>query len=156
MAELTSVLGEEYKGKSLGKLNSYHHQVNADVYAIDEYTLLLAGFTYDGTEADTFFWAGSTARPGPQGFIIPNEYGKYVMWHNFFSIFLYSYSYFYVLYENCSPKLTYRSCSFDVFLVDRTDVLTTYVNKDIRLTLPDKKKLTDIKWVAVYDLTRQV
>ncbi|KAK7603035.1 hypothetical protein V9T40_003034 [Parthenolecanium corni] len=110
--KLTSVVGEEYKGKSLGKLNSYHHQVNADVYAIDEYTLFLAGFTYDGTEADTFFWAGSTARPGPQGFIIPNEYGK-------------------------------------------TDVLTTYVNKDIRLTLPDKKKLTDIKWVAVYDLTRQ-
>lgn len=66
---------EEYRGKPLGKINSYHHQVFADVYAVDEYTFLLAGFTYDGTGTDTFFWAGASSRPGPQGFIVPNEYG---------------------------------------------------------------------------------
>ncbi|XP_065225069.1 protein Skeletor, isoforms B/C [Planococcus citri] len=103
---------QQYRGNSLGKLNSYHHQVSADVFAIDEYTLLLAGFTYDGTGTDTFFWAGASTRPGPQGFIVPNEYGK-------------------------------------------TDVLNRYLNKDIRITLPDRKKITDIKWFAVYDLTRQ-
>lgn len=73
------MLSEQYKGKPLGKLNSYHHQVSADVFALDEYTLLLTGFTYDGTGTDTFFWAGASTRPGPQGFIVPNEHGKYAL-----------------------------------------------------------------------------
>lgn len=65
-----------YRGKYLGKLHSYHHQVSGDIYAVDEYTLLLNKFNYDGNGADTFFWAGSANRPGPQGFIVPDEYGK--------------------------------------------------------------------------------
>ncbi|XP_023248001.1 protein Skeletor, isoforms B/C isoform X1 [Copidosoma floridanum] len=67
---------EEYKGKYLGKLNVYHHQVAGDVYAVDRYALLLKSFSYDGYGADTFFWAGASNRPGPQGFIVPDEYGK--------------------------------------------------------------------------------
>lgn len=67
-----------YKGKYLGKINSYHHQVSGDVYAVDDYTLLLIGFNYDGNGADTFFWAGAANRPGPQGFIVPDEFSKYV------------------------------------------------------------------------------
>lgn len=43
-----------------------------------------------------------------------------------------------------------------VFVSFRTNILTRYFNKDIKITLPDKKKLTDIKWFAVYDITRQV
>lgn len=66
----------EYKGKYLGKLNPYHHQVSGDVWAVDQYTLLLTSFNYDGNGADTFFWAGASNRPGPQGFIIPDEWGK--------------------------------------------------------------------------------
>lgn len=103
---------EEYKGKHIGKLNSYHHQTSGDVYAVDQYTLLITGFSYDGNGADTFFWAGATNRPGPQGFIVPDEHG-------------------------------------------RTNVLGRYFNKDFTLTLPEKKKLTDIKWFAVYDLSSQ-
>lgn len=76
-ADYSHVFGEQYRGKPLGKLNSYHHQVSADVFAVDEYTLLLTEFTYDGTGTDTFFWAGASTRPGPQGFIVTNEYGKY-------------------------------------------------------------------------------
>lgn len=38
----------------------------------------------------------------------------------------------------------------------RTNILETYRNKDITLTLPDDKNLADIKWLAVYDLTVQV
>ncbi|XP_017889760.1 protein Skeletor, isoforms B/C isoform X1 [Ceratina calcarata] len=104
--------GEEYKGKYLGKLNAYHHQVAGDVYVVDEYTLLLTSFSYDGNGADTFFWAGASNRPGPQGFIVPDEWGK-------------------------------------------TNVLDRYFNKDFTLTLPDNKKITDIKWFAVYDLGSQ-
>ncbi|XP_043510950.1 protein Skeletor, isoforms B/C [Frieseomelitta varia] len=103
---------EEYRGKYLGKLNAYHHQVAGDVYVVDEYTLLLTSFSYDGNGADTFFWAGASNRPGPQGFIVPDEWGK-------------------------------------------TNVLDRYLNKDFTLTLPDNKRITDIKWFAVYDLGSQ-
>ncbi|XP_013141812.1 PREDICTED: protein Skeletor, isoforms B/C-like [Papilio polytes] len=67
-----------YRGKFIGKLNSYHHQVSGDVYAVDDLTVLLVNFNYDGTGEDTFFWAGDSGRPGPQGFIIPDEHGKSV------------------------------------------------------------------------------
>ncbi|XP_018392527.1 PREDICTED: uncharacterized protein LOC108771679 [Cyphomyrmex costatus] len=100
------------QGKYLGKLNSYHHQVSGDVYAVDQYTLLLTSFNYDGNGADTFFWAGASNRPGPQGFIVPDEWGK-------------------------------------------TNILDRYFNKDFTLILPDNKKITDIKWFAVYDLVSQ-
>ncbi|KAK6622474.1 hypothetical protein RUM44_002285 [Polyplax serrata] len=112
---ISDVQGEEegpYRGKYLGKLNSYHHQVSGDVYAVDDYTLLLIQFSYDGNGADTFFWAGASNRPGPQGFIVPDEHGK-------------------------------------------TNVLERYFNKDLTITLPDKKKITEIKWFAVYDLSSQ-
>ncbi|KAL1497150.1 hypothetical protein ABEB36_008156 [Hypothenemus hampei] len=101
-----------YKGKFIGKLNSYHHQVSGDVYAVDKFTLLLTSFNYDGNGADTFFWAGAANRPGPQGFIVPDEHGK-------------------------------------------TNVLERYFNKDFTLILPERKKITDIKWFAIYDIWTQ-
>ncbi|XP_029163998.1 uncharacterized protein LOC114935347 isoform X2 [Nylanderia fulva] len=100
------------QGKYLGKLNPYHHQVSGDVWAVDQYTLLLTSFNYDGNGADTFFWAGASNRPGPQGFIVPDEWGK-------------------------------------------TNVLDRYFNRDFTLNLPENKKITDIKWFAVYDLQSQ-
>nr|XP_023011646.1 protein Skeletor, isoforms B/C [Leptinotarsa decemlineata] len=101
-----------YRGKFLGKLNSYHHQVSGDIYAVNDWTLLLNSFSYDGNGADTFFWAGAANRPGPQGFIVPDSNGK-------------------------------------------TNVLERYFNKDFTLVLPDKKKITDIKWFAIYDIWSQ-
>ncbi|CAL4081060.1 unnamed protein product, partial [Meganyctiphanes norvegica] len=76
-----SVLGlcygeDVYVGKSMGELNSYHHQVGGEVYAVDSHKFLIKNFMYDGYGRDTFFWAGSTPRPGPQGFIVPNERGR--------------------------------------------------------------------------------
>uniref|UniRef100_A0A182FAN7 DOMON domain-containing protein n=1 Tax=Anopheles albimanus TaxID=7167 RepID=A0A182FAN7_ANOAL len=101
-----------YRGKYIGKFNSYHHQASGDVYAVDEYTFLLTGFNYDGNGVDTFFWSGASNRPGPQGFIVPDEYGK-------------------------------------------TNILERYFNKDFTLRLPDNKKITEVKWLAVYDLNSQ-
>lgn len=69
---------EVYRGRRINDLNTYHHQVSGVIYAVDEYTLLLRSFSYDGNGADTFFWAGATNRPGPQGFIVPDEWGKSV------------------------------------------------------------------------------
>ena len=41
------------------------------MYAVDESTLFVKGFAYDGTAPDAFFWVGNTARPNPEGYIIP-------------------------------------------------------------------------------------
>ena len=67
---------EEYKGRLIGTFNSYHHQVNGEVYAVDDFTMLVKNFVYDGNGKDTFFWAGGSNRPGTQGFIVPNEDGR--------------------------------------------------------------------------------
>ncbi|XP_047035806.1 protein Skeletor, isoforms B/C [Helicoverpa zea] len=101
-----------YRGKFIGKLNSYHHQVSGDVYAVDDFTILLVNFNYDGTGDDTFFWAGDAGRPGPQGFIVPNEYG-------------------------------------------RTNILERYFNAEVRLAVPEGKRISRIKWLAVYDIGSQ-
>lgn len=42
---------------------------------------------------------------------------------------------------------------FSVFR--RTNVLDRYFNKDFTLRLPDNKKITEIKWFAVFDLSTQ-
>ncbi|CAH2058938.1 unnamed protein product, partial [Iphiclides podalirius] len=101
-----------YRGNFIGKLNSYHHQVSGDVYAVDDWTVLLVNFNYDGTGEDTFFWAGDSGRPGPQGFIVPDEYGK-------------------------------------------TNILERYNNAEVRLRLPEGKRLSRLKWLAVYDVSTQ-
>jgi len=35
-------------------------------------------------------------------------------------------------------------------------VLKRYLGKELELTLPDNKKLTDINWLAIYDLSKNV
>jgi len=101
-----------YRGQLIGSLNSYHHQVSGDVYAVDADTLLLQNFVYDGNGKDTFFWAGSSNRPGSKGFIVPDKTG-------------------------------------------RTNVLDRYLNEEFTIKLPSQKKITDLKWFSVYDLTTQ-
>lgn len=71
-----------YRGKCIGKLNSYHHQVSGAIYAVNDWTILITSFIYDGTGQDTFFWAGASNRPGPQGFIVPDTHGKCVLLNN--------------------------------------------------------------------------
>ena len=46
-----------------GKLSSLHHGVRGDVYAVDERTLVLKNFAYDGTGPDAFIWVGRTGTP---------------------------------------------------------------------------------------------
>jgi hypothetical protein len=43
---------------------------------VNEFTFLIVNFNYDGNGFDTYFWSGASNRPGPQGFIVPDEYGK--------------------------------------------------------------------------------
>jgi len=102
----------EYKGKHIGQLNSYHHQVSGDVYAVDANTILIRKFVYDGDGKDTFFWAGTSNRPGAEGFIVPDQNQK-------------------------------------------TNVLDKYYNEDFTITLPSKRKITDIKWFSIFDINTQ-
>ncbi|KAF2352519.1 DM13 domain [Trinorchestia longiramus] len=51
-------------------------QVGGEVYAVNRHSFHIRKFMYDGNGKDTFFWAGSRPRPGPQGFIVPNENGR--------------------------------------------------------------------------------
>lgn len=51
------------------------------VYVIDESTIFIKGFSYDGTAPDVFFWVGNTTAPSPMGEIVPypEDYtGRYV------------------------------------------------------------------------------
>lgn len=202
---------------------------------------------YDGNGHDTFFWAGSRPRPGPQGFIVPNELGRWdsrpfgappPKWGGEASSFgrrrncccwrssLHSQSNAPVplfpskkrsvqcqtqtllrratIRSNWVPALRlYRvqnggfgnpAESMSMFLIDwfikrtfwprflssneqtslyycgaanhmrhfisffraRTNVLDRYLNKDLTIRLPGGKRISDIKWLAIYDLTRLV
>lgn len=37
----------------------------------------------------------------------------------------------------------------------RTNILERYFNKDFTIQLPDKKSITEVKWLAIYDLGSQ-
>ena len=39
--------------------------------------------------------------------------------------------------------------------MSRTNILERYFNKDFTLKLPDNKKITEVKWLAIYDLGSQ-
>ena len=61
--------------KFIGKFTNYHHGIAGDVYAVDEQTLRIAGFEYDGAGPDAFFWAGTQGdAPGNVGIILPHPF----------------------------------------------------------------------------------
>jgi len=41
------------------------------VYAVDDATIFIKGFCYDGTGPDAYFWVGNTSQPNPDGYIVP-------------------------------------------------------------------------------------
>ena len=83
---------EPYYGRFIGKFTNFAHGIKVSrkpaficqtnsfirfifkkgsIYAVDESTLFIKSFAYDGTGPDAFFWVGKTPRPSPEGFIIP-------------------------------------------------------------------------------------
>jgi len=64
-------------GTFLGRMVTLDHDVTGDVYAVDNITIHIRGFSYDGEAPDAYFFAGNrTPKPTNRGFIIPNEKGK--------------------------------------------------------------------------------
>jgi hypothetical protein len=104
-------------GTKVGTLRSMHHGVRGVVYAIDDHTILVKDFEYDGAGPDAFFWVGTEGEPGPVGTILPYPFeGKY-----------YEYE------DKSAPILTGR-----------------FNKVDVKLTLPSKTKVTDLKWFSVW------
>ncbi|XP_045102559.1 protein Skeletor, isoforms B/C-like [Portunus trituberculatus] len=63
-----------YKGVHVGKLSTLEHKVSGDVYCVDNTTIYIEDFTYDGEAPDAFFFAGNKENtPSNRGFIIPDE-----------------------------------------------------------------------------------
>ncbi|XP_060527582.1 protein Skeletor, isoforms B/C isoform X2 [Cylas formicarius] len=62
---------EPYYGTKIGPLVEFAHRIKGTVYAVDESTIFIKGFSYDGTGPDAFFWIGNSPRPSPEGMIIP-------------------------------------------------------------------------------------
>jgi hypothetical protein len=75
-AESSNAPANGYYGTLIGRLDTHHHDASGEVFAIDESSIFIRGFTYDGTGPDAYFWAGSSARPDASGFIIPDEKGS--------------------------------------------------------------------------------
>lgn len=59
-----------------GKFANRFHDVEGDVYAVDSRTIFIKGFSYDGQGPDAYFYAGTTAKPSGEGFLIANEKGS--------------------------------------------------------------------------------
>ncbi|GLJ59614.1 hypothetical protein SUGI_1515880 [Cryptomeria japonica] len=67
-----------YFGTLIGKLNKRDHNVSGEVFAVDEQTLFIKNFNYDGLAPDAYFWSSvSASQPAAlEGFIVPDEKGS--------------------------------------------------------------------------------
>ncbi|XP_062537926.1 protein Skeletor, isoforms B/C isoform X1 [Armigeres subalbatus] len=71
VANVESRAPEHYYGREIGSFATFGHNVEGRVFAVDESTLYVKGFYYDGSAPDAFFWVGNSPRPSPEGYIIP-------------------------------------------------------------------------------------
>ena len=55
----------------VGEFRNYHHGIHGTVYAVDQKTLRIEDFEYDGAGPDAFFWVGTEGRPSSVGTILP-------------------------------------------------------------------------------------
>ncbi|XP_033099248.1 protein Skeletor, isoforms B/C-like [Anneissia japonica] len=77
----TPASAEVYYGKLIGTMvpkgsRRASHRTEGVVYAIDQSTIRIMNFSYDGNAPDAFFYAGSTGEPDDTGDVIPDENGR--------------------------------------------------------------------------------
>ncbi|XP_014613047.1 PREDICTED: protein Skeletor, isoforms B/C [Polistes canadensis] len=63
--------GTNYYGREIGSFAKYAHGIKGIIYAADDTTIFIKGFSYDGTGPDAYFWVGNSSRPSPNGYIVP-------------------------------------------------------------------------------------
>ena len=65
LASVSSVSGKAVSGEKvkIGDISSLHHAVSGELFALNENTLMVENFNYDGTGPDAFFWVGKEGTP---------------------------------------------------------------------------------------------
>merc|ERR1712032_888676 len=56
--------------RKIGSFVNIWHGIAGEVFAIDDETILIEDFTYDGQGPDAFFLAGTTGRPSKNGQVV--------------------------------------------------------------------------------------
>jgi len=107
--------------KMVGSLSTLAHGVSGDLYAVDESTLMLKNFNYDGAGPDAFFWVGTEGNPKNP----IDEAKTAILAHPFKDIH----------YE-------YRN--------EAAPILKAASDETITLTLPPTLKVSDLKWLSVW------
>jgi len=111
--------------KLIGSIDTKAHAVSGDLYAIDEQTLMLKNFNYDGAGPDAFFWVGTEGSPSNVG----DESKTAILAHpNHLSL--------------GSPYYEYRDTTAPVLKVASQETIT--------LILPPRMKVSDLKWFSVW------
>ena len=79
MPNAKPIPGTEFKGVELGKFTEFHHGIAGTVYALNQSSLFVKDFQYDGAGPDAFFWAGTDSdKPSEDGVILPYPFeGKF-------------------------------------------------------------------------------
>lgn len=105
----------------IGSISTKLHAVSGDLYAIDEKTLMVKNFNYDGAGPDAFFWVGTEGSPSNVG----DESKTAILAHPFQGV-----------------HYTYRD--------DSAPVLKAASQETLTLILPDHMKVSDLKWMSVW------
>jgi hypothetical protein len=75
---LVAVAAAQDDGVLIGELKTKQHGVKGKVFAVDEKTILIKNFEYDGAGPDAFFWVGTSEAPGAAGYILAHPFaGKF-------------------------------------------------------------------------------
>jgi len=117
LAIAASVSGEKVK---IGDIKTLHHAVSGEVYALDEKTLMIQNFNYDGAGPDAFFWVGVDGTPANT-----NEDKTAILAHPF-----------------KGKNYEYRDSA--------APILGAAANEAVTLILPENMKVSDIKWLSVW------
>merc|ERR1712112_470188 len=116
---------------------SFHKSpaVNGTVSALDQSTLFIHNFTFNGTDRFAFFWAGenynNTLPDNFTGTTFLNPEAEPHGWHSFI--------------VRSAAELS----SFIVKIKDKKESLGTYDKKNVTLHLPDGMKISQLKFLAV-------
>ena len=63
MLVLSAVAAVSCEKVKIGDISTLHHAVSGELFALDEKTLMVQNFNYDGTGPDAFFWVGTEGTP---------------------------------------------------------------------------------------------
>jgi len=108
------------KLEKLGELSTLAHEVSGEVFVIDEQSLLIKHFNYDGFAPDAFFLVGTEGFPGDT---------------NLSSTAILPYPFNGVHYDYQDTEV---------------QVLGPYADVNVHLSLPENVKVSELKWISVW------